>query len=324
MPKKTNNKVIVIVGTTASGKTGLAVALAHKYHGEIVSADSRQVYKYMDIGTGKDLKDFRLPIFDCRLKKTKIVQIPYHLISIIHPNTEYNLAKWYKAANKAIKDILGRGRLPIVAGGTGLYAQALTDGFDLSPVKPDKMLREKLEAKTAEQLFARLRRLNEEFADGLHESDKKNKRRLMRYIEIKQLGQEEAELPMGSSASKTDYNFLLLGITWPREVLRERIYKRLVERLEKEDMVGEVERLHKNHGVSWRRLASFGLEYKYISLYLRKEIDYGKMIELLNIAIGQFAKRQMTWLRRWERQGGEINWVKNQKEAEKLINNFIK
>ena len=319
-----NNKVIVIVGTTASGKTGLAVDLAHKYNGEIVSADSRQVYKYMDIGTGKDLKDFRLPILDCRLQKTKIVQIPYHLISIVHPNTEYNLAKWHKAANKAIKDILGRGRLPIVVGGTGLYAQALVDGFDLSPVKPDKSLREKLEKKTLAQLFNQLKRLDKEFADGLHESDKKNKRRLVRYIEIKQLGQEEAELPIGSPASGVNYDFLILGLTWPRETLRERIYKRLVERLEKEDMVGEVERLHKNHGVSWKRLASFGLEYKYISLYLRGEIDYNKMVELLNIAIGQFAKRQMTWLRRWERQGGQINWVKNQKEAEKLIKNFIK
>ncbi|MFH0891700.1 MAG: tRNA (adenosine(37)-N6)-dimethylallyltransferase MiaA [Candidatus Falkowbacteria bacterium] len=318
-----DNKIIVIVGTTASGKTGLAVDLAHKYNGEIISADSRQVYKYMDIGTGKDLDEYKIKL-KVKDQRSRVVKIPYHLISVVHPNTEFNLAKWHKAANRAIKDIIKRGKLPIIAGGTGLYAQALVDGFDLSPVKPDKELRERLESRTAAQLLAQLKRLDKKFADGLHESDQKNKRRLIRYIEIKSSGVKEAELPIGSSASKTNYDFLIIGLTWPREIVRERIYKRLLERLNKEKMIEEVQNLRKNYGVSWKRLESFGLEYKYISLYLRGQIDYDKMVELLNIAIGQFAKRQMTWLKRWERQGGKIQWVRNIKEADKLVKKFVK
>jgi len=329
--KYEKNKIIVIVGTTASGKTGLAVRLAYKFGGEIISADSRQVYRGMDIGTGKDLGEYWVDSKKtnsagdtglsrgCAARNDRVM-IPYHLIDIVSPKTEFNLGKWLKAARKAVDDILARGKVPIVAGGTGLYAQALADGFNLSPVKADKKLRARLEKMSVKSLFARLRKLDRKFADGLHESDKKNKRRLIRYIEIRVRNTKHETRNRGAL---NDYKFLIIGLTWPREELRQRIYKRLVERLEKEDMIGEVERLHKQ-GVSWKRLEGFGLEYKHVSLYLRGKLDYDDMVGQLYLAICQFARRQMSWLRRWERQGVKTSWVKNNKEAEKLARRYLK
>jgi len=330
--KSNKNKVIVIVGTTASGKTGLAVKLAYKFNGEIISADSRQVYKYMDVGTGKDLPDYRLefPISNFQfLNKTKFpitktkdkifIDIPYHLINVIHPNTEFNLVKWKKKAELAVKSIIKQGRVPIIAGGTGLYTQALVDNFNLSGTGPDKELRDSLEEKNVNQLFDELKKINKKFAENLHASDKKNKRRLIRYIEVL-----KSASCFSQEASSDKNNYLIIGLTHPREVLRKRIYERLIERLEKENMIKEVEGLHKKYKVSWKRLESFGLEYKSISKYFKKELTYDEMVEKLNTAIGQFAKRQMTWLRRWEKQGAEINWIKSEKEAEKLVENFLK
>jgi len=163
------------------------------------------------------------------------------------------------------------------------------------------------------------KKLNKKFAVKINDSDKQNKRRLIRYIEVAGNGANNAQ------AKRVDnFDYLILGTTWPKEELRKRIYRRLVERLEKEDMIKEVEDLHKIHKVSWKRLKSFGLEYKFISKYLQKELTYDEMVERLNIASRQFAKRQMTWLRRWEKQGAKINWVKNGREAEKLVKNFLK
>ena len=326
MQTKNNNKIIVILGPTSSGKTGLAVKLAYKFNGEIVSADSRQVYRGMDVGTGKDLDEYKLEVRSKKLevrsdknkKVFKTVKISYHLIDVVSPKTKFSLAKYQRLAYKAINDILARGKLPIIVGGTGLYLQAVVDGYNLSKAKPDKKLREKLEKLDVDELFKKLQKLNRGFADRLHESDKKNKRRLIRYIEIC----KDTECPIGHSVSGAGYDFLLIGLTWPREVLMERIYKRLIERLEKEDMIGEVERLHKQ-GVTWKRLESFGLEYKYIALYLRKKLSYKEMVEKLNIAIRQFAKRQMTWFRRWERQETKIYWVKDRGEAERLVKKFL-
>jgi len=353
---KRKQKIIVILGTTASGKTSLGVKLAYKFNGEIISADSRQVYRGMDVGTGKDLKDYclkfpisnppagragfqfpnKFQISNSKIKKFKIVKIPYHLIDVVNPKTRFSLAKYQELAYKAIDDILARGKLPIIVGGTGLYLQAVVDGYKLSKAKPDRKSREELEKLDANKLFKELQKLNPAFADKLHKSDRKNKRRLIRYIEIT----KEAKLPIGSLASKTKYDFLLIGLTWPRQILQERIYKRLIERLEKENMVGEVKRLHQQ-GVSWKRLESFGLEYKYVSLYLRKKLTYEEMVEKLNIAIRQFAKKQMTWFRRWERQGAKIHWLhyfvksdkisakqlnraKDRREAERLVKGFLK
>lgn len=316
---KNNKKIVVILGTTASGKTKLAVKLARQFNGEIVSADSRQVYKGMDVGTGKDLINYQLSITNYQFGKKikKIINMPYHLIDVVSPNTEFNLAKYQKLAYRAIDDILARGKLPIIAGGTGLYIQAIVDGYELSGGKPEKKLREKLEKMPVEKLFAMLKKLDFKTGESLNESDRKNKRRLIRRIEIIK----------SSSGAKNrqgtpEYEALLIGLTYPMEALEKRIYKRIIERLEKENMAGEIKRLHRR-GVSWKRLESFGLEYKYVSLYLRGKLSYDEMVEQLRIAIRQFAKRQMNWFRRWEKQGRKIYWVKNGVEAKQSLKKFL-
>ena len=302
--KDKKNKIIVITGTTASGKTGLAVKLAYKFNGEIVSADSRQVYRYMDIGTGKDLREYKIDARSKKFKKKKSLKIPYHLIDVAHPNTEFNLVKWKKKAELAINEILKKGRVPIVAGGTGLYTQALVDNFNLSRVGPNKKLRDSLEEKNANQLFDELKKINKKFAENLHASDKKNKRRLIRYIEVL-----KGAVNFSLETSSNKYEYLIIGLTYPRDVLRKRIYGRLIERLEKEDMIKEVEQLHEKYKVSWKRLESFGLEYKFISKHLSGEVNYNDMFQKLNSAIHSFAKRQMTWFRRMEKNGFEINYA---------------
>ncbi|MFH0923419.1 MAG: tRNA (adenosine(37)-N6)-dimethylallyltransferase MiaA [Candidatus Falkowbacteria bacterium] len=316
---KGKNKIIVILGPTSGGKTGLAVKLAYKFNGEIVSADSRQVYRGMDIGTGKDLGEYEITQKHKNTKTQKTVKIPYCLIDVVSPNTEFSLAKYQKLAYKAIDDVLSRDKLPIIAGGSGLYLQAVVDNYNLSKAKPNKDLRKKMEKLSADELFKKLQGLNKKFAGRLNESERKNKQRLMRYMEIVQIPHPSPLL----RKERGHYEFLLIGLTWPRKVLLERIYSRLIKRLEKEDMAGEVERLHKQ-GVSWRRLRSFGLEYKYVSLYLQKKISYEDMVEKLNIAIRQFAKKQMSWFGRWERQGARIHWIESRGEAEKLVKKFLK
>ena len=297
-------KIIVILGTTASGKTSLAVKIANKYNGEIVSADSRQVYKDMDIGTGKDLSEY----------KVGNKKIKYHLIDVVSPKTEYNLAKYQKAASRAIDDILSRGKMPIVTGGTSLYIQAIIDGYRLSGAKPIKKLRKKLEKMDVENLFLTLKKIDPEKAKSLNESDNKNKRRLIRYIEISKTPKNIKE---GEAVSK--YSSLLIGLTHSKEMLEKRIYKRIIERLENENMIEEVNKLRKK-GITWKRLDGFGLEYRFISMYLRNKLTYEEMVEKLHIAIRQFAKKQMTWFKKDKR----IKWVNNKTEAEKLINKFLK
>ncbi|MCK5510276.1 tRNA (adenosine(37)-N6)-dimethylallyltransferase MiaA [Candidatus Parcubacteria bacterium] len=318
---KKKKKVVVIVGTTASGKTALAVDLACKFGGEVISADSRQVYKYMDIGTGKDLDEYYVETR--RGASAPRVKIPYHLIDVAHPNTHYDLAKWLRKAKISINNILDKGHLPIVAGGTGLYAQALVDNFNLSKYGEDKELREKLEKKEILELFEILLKLDEKFAKKLNNSEKNNKRRLIRYIEICKQGEKIKNIHPRRINKNNEYEFLLIGVTHPIEILRKRIYKRLIHRLEKEDMIGEIIRLHKDKKISWKRLDSFGLEYKFIAQYLRKKLSYEEMVEKLNIAIGQFAKKQITWLRRWEKQGVKIYWAKNKREAGKICAKFF-
>lgn len=300
-------KILVIVGTTASGKTGLAVRLAKKFNGEIISADSRQVYEGMDIGTGKDLEDYNIR------KGKKVMKIPHHLIDIVDPNEKFDLAKWIKLANIAIEDIISRNKLPIIAGGTGLYAQALVEGFQLSEIGPDNKLRKDLEEKNAEELFYLLEKINKNFAKRLNNSERNNKRRLIRYIEVLKENNQKIKKKKNSK-----YEFVILGVTYPREELKERIYNRLIDRLEKQDMINEVKNLRKQ-GITWKRLEEFGLEYRFIAKYLQNKITYEEMVERLDIAIRQFAKRQMTWLKRWEKQGASINWIRNNKDAEKFV-----
>ncbi len=312
MSKNLKNKIIVILGTTASGKTSLGVDLALRLDGEIISADSRQVYRGLDIGSGKDLAEYG--------------EVKYHLIDVADPKERYSVADYQKAAFVAIEDILQRGKLPIIVGGSGQYLEAVVENYQLANIKPDEGLREKLEEKTAQDLFAELEKKNPAFAEKLNNSDKNNKRRLIRYIEV--FSSPPVEWCLGISrqggfyGENDKYNFLLIGLTFPKEILAERIHKRLIDRIEKEGMIQEVSDLHGKKGLSWERLAEFGLEYKFISQYLQEKIDYDQMVELLDCAINQFAKKQITWFKRWEKKR-RINWVENREEALRLISLFL-
>jgi len=296
-------KIIVVLGPTSCGKTKLAIGLANKFKGEIVSADSRQVYKGMDIGTGKDLGDYN---------------VPYHLIDVADPKRQYNLAKYQKQAFAAIDDILRRGKLPILVGGSGLYLQAVVDNYKLSDSKKDSALRKNAERLSAGELFRKLEKLAPKLAARLNNSDRNNPRRLVRYLEI-----IEQDKDFKSRAGRQKYDALIIGISYPREILQQRILKRLIERLEKQGMVDEVKKLRRS-GLSWKKLADFGLEYKFISLYLRKEMSYEEMVEKLNTAIYQFSKRQLSWFKRWEKQGAKITWLKDNKTAVGLVKKFLK
>ena len=302
MPIKNDKKIIVILGPTASGKTKLAVELAEKFNGEIVSADSRQVYRGMDIGTGKDLAEY---------------SVPYHLIDVVNPKLRFDLAQYQKLAFAAIDDILGRGKLPILAGGSGLYLQAVIDNYKLSDAKKDLALRKKLEKLNAGELFKKLEKLSPNLAVKLNQSDKNNKRRLIRYLEIL-----EQDKNFKSRKGQKKYEALLIGLSYSGEILKQRIFKRLMDRLKEQNMIGEVENLRAK-GLSWKRLEEFGLEYKFISLYLQGKLQYEEMVEKLNLAIFQFAKRQLTWFKRWEKQGVKINWLKDFKKIEKLTKEFL-
>jgi len=314
--KKNNNKLLVIVGATGTGKTKLAVKLAQVYNGEIISADSRQVYKGMDVGTGKDLQDYVLQVEKSIKSKVHKVtkKIPYHCIDVVSPKTEFNLGKYLKLANKAIRDIQKRGKLPILAGGTGLYAQAIVDGYDLSEVNPDKELRKKLESMSVEKLQKKLKKLDPDF-DTIF-----NKRYLIRYIEI--ATKTKTKLKKLSVTKGNSYNSLILGIKFPREIINKRIDRRIIQRIEHEKMIEEVEGLHKE-GVSWKRLESFGLEYKFVSQYLQNKLERDEMIEKLKIASHQFAKRQMSWYRRWERQGRCIEWIDGYSKGARAVKKWL-
>jgi len=299
--KKKLPKLIIILGPTASGKTKLAVALARKFNGEIVSADSRQVYIGMDIGTGKDLKEYG--------KGEK--RIPYHLIDIILPKTEFNVFKFKKKATVAINNITARGKTPLVVGGTGLYISALVDNYQLPLGKPDKKIRQKLKKmKIADKLEA-LKKLDMMTYEKI---DKNNLRRIDRALEVCFNGQKFSS----GSKKKPIYNTLQIGLKFPKNVMNKKIDKRVDDRL-LEGMIGEIKKLHAQK-ISWRRMESFGLEYRFISRYLRGKYKNQEMINLLKTAIHQFAKRQMTWFKR----DTKIHWIENKSQAEKLIKKFLK
>jgi tRNA dimethylallyltransferase len=303
-----NKKIIVILGTTASGKTKLGVDLARQFNGEIISADSRQVYRGLDVGSGKDLIEYG--------------EIKCHLIDVADPKDRFSVAEYQRQAFAAIEDILGRGKLPIIVGGSGQYLEAVVENYQLADIKPDLETRAENENKSAEELFAELKKKNPVFAAKLNNSDKNNKRRLIRYLEVfgkNNLLIAKSELKFTNFKS---YEFLLLGLNLSREILAERIHRRLIERLEKENMIQEVSDLHDKTGLDWEKLESFGLEYKFVSQYLREKIDYDQMVELLDRAINQFAKKQMTWYKRWEKKR-PINWLSNKAEAAKIVEEFL-
>ncbi len=321
-------KLIVVLGPTATGKTKLAVALARRFNGEIISADSRQVFRGMDIGTGKDLADY---YFDASQgQKTakeghsgravrgskRSSKVPYHLIDIISPKTAFNVGKYQKLAYKAVEKAGSAGHLPILAGGTGLYIDAVAKGYDFSgeeiSAKRSAEVRKKLDKLSLPQLLARLKRVDPKTYQKI---DRVNRRRVQRALEIYYVsGKKKSD----ESVSGSRYDVLLLGITFPLPELYRRIDARLDSRL-KEGMVREIKKLRRQ-GVSWKRLDEFGLEYRYISRYLRGELSYEEATEKLKQEIHHFAKRQMTWFKR----NSDIIWIKNLSQAEKEIKRFLK
>jgi tRNA dimethylallyltransferase len=315
MSKKEIIKIVAIVGPTASGKTNLGVKLCSEFNGEVISADSRQVFKHMDVGSGKDIREYTI------VKNNKKIDIPYHLIDIVEPNEEYSLAHWLKSAQSAIKEINLNNKIPIIVGGTNLYVEALLDGYNLSEAKANPELRKILEKKTTEEIFKMLEKIDYEKACKLNNSEKNNKRRLIRMLEISTL---DKHLMPGKQKTAPDYDSLVIGISLPKEELKKRILHRLNHRLEKENMVEEVIILKEGHRLPSERLESFGLEYKYISMYLDHKINYEEMKEKIYFASCQFAKRQLSWLRRWEKGGTKIYWVESLNDAKILLNKFLK
>ena len=291
-------QMITILGPTASGKTPLAAALAEKIGGEIISADSRQVYRRMDIGTGKDLGDYILKI------KDEIVKIPYHLIDICEPGTKYNLFQYQQDFYDAYQDICRRGVVPILCGGTGLYIEAVLKGYKLSPVPQNPELRQRLESKSLEELTEMLVELKEKNGSNMHnKTDVDSCQRAIRAIEIETYNLEHPmprrELPPVDS--------LIVGVHIDRELRREKISRRLKARLE-EGMIDEVKALLAE-GIPSEDLLYYGLEYKFVTEYIIGNTTYDEMFQHLEIAIHQFAKRQMTWFRGMERRGFKIHWI---------------
>ena len=286
--------MITILGPTACGKTTLAAHLAARIDGEIISADSRQVYRRMDIGTGKDLDDY---VVDGK-------QIPYHLIDIMEPGTKYNLFQYQQDFHDAYNDIKGRGAKPILCGGTGLYVEAALKGYALSPVPQNVELRASLEGKSLEELTSMLVALKQQNGSAMHNTtDVDTAQRAIRAIEIETYNAEhptaERQLPGIES--------LVIGVNIDREARRERITRRLRQRLEN-GMVEEIRDII-DSGVKPEDLIYYGLEYKYVTEYVIGQTSYDEMFRVLKIAIHQFAKRQMTWFRGMERRGTEIHWI---------------
>ena len=287
----------VVLGPTATGKTQLAIQLAHKLSGEIISADSRQVYRGMDIGTGKDLNEYNF----------KDVSIPYHLIDIVAPIEEYNVAQFQRDFQRVYSDIKERGKLPILCGGTGFYIKAVLMDFQLPKTEPDKQLRQELEAWKLEDLIKELEAIS---PGASANTPVDTKRRVIRAIEVaksrgKGVRRKEAGKRRPENSNLQDTT--VIGIEYPREVIRERITKRLHSRLNN-GMIEEVEALLIG-GVTHHRLDTLGLEYRFISRFLKGDYSKDEMTGLLNTAIHQFAKKQMTFFRNMENNGIKIHWI---------------
>ncbi len=297
-----HNKLITILGPTATGKTSFAAHLAKEIKAEIISADSRQVYKGMDLGTGKDLDDY---VVDG-------IQIPYHLIDIADPGYEYNVFEFQKDFLKAYHEIQSRNVAVIMCGGTGMYLEAILKGYKLVKVPANKELREELQNITDIELSEKLR----SYKDLHNVSDTSDRKRLIRAIEIQEYYQ--------AKSIKDDFpkiESINIGIHFERKIIRERITKRLKERLAV-GMTNEIETLL-TKGVKVEELMFYGLEYKIITQYVIGEISFEEMFQKLNTAIHQFAKRQMTWFRRMEKQGFKIHWIDGNKSMEEKINEAL-
>ena len=307
-------KMITILGPTASGKTPVAARLAAEIGGEIISADSRQVYRRMDIGTGKDLADYVVRSQESGVSR----QIPYHLIDIREPGTKYNLFEYQQDFFDAYEAIQSRGAVPILCGGTGLYIEAVLKGYHLSPVPQNQALRDSLEGKLLAELTQMLTDLKAKTGSNMHNTtDVDSCQRAIRAIEIETavLADQTTPNPSYSGGEKVTValrelppvDSIIIGIDIDRELRRERITRRLKTRLE-EGMVEEVKALL-DEGIPADDLIYYGLEYKFVTEYLTGKITYDEMFTRLEIAIHQFAKRQMTWFRGMERRGFKIHWI---------------
>ena len=298
------NKMITILGPTASGKTPLAAALAREIGAEIISADSRQVYRRMDIGTGKDLDDYG--------------DVPYHLIDIAEPGSKYNLFQYQHDFLKAYEDITGRGVVPILCGGTGLYIEAVLKGYQLAPVPENKALRASLEGKSLAELTEMLVELKRKNGSNMHnKTDVDSAQRAIRAIEIETFNgenpQQGAEIPPIES--------VIIGVDIDRDERRRKITRRLKQRLET-GMVEEVRALL-DSGIPAEDLIYYGLEYKFVTEYIIGKTTYDEMFRQLEIAIHQFAKRQMTWFRGMERRGFTIHWIDAMRPMEEKVAEII-
>ena len=285
---KSKIKVVCIVGPTATGKSDFAVAYALEHNGEVISADSRQVSIGMDIGTGK-------------ITTEEMKGVPHHLLDIADPKKQFNVAQYKKLAQEAITDISSRCKLPIICGGTGFYIDAVINNISYPDVPHDKELRKNLDKMNVDALFILLKKLDKKFALSLNNSEINNKQRLIRSIEI---ATALGKIPKVTK-NQSDYDVKWIGLNYPYEKPKERIHIRLLKRLDA-GMIEEIEKLHKN-GLSWKKLDGFGLEYRFISRYLRKQITKEEMIKLLEIEICHYAKRQMVWFKK----NRKIEWVIN-------------
>lgn len=299
--------IITILGCTATGKTKLAANLAAIIDGEIISADSRQVYKNMDIGTGKDLNDYIIDL-PFNIKKS----IDYHLINIVEPGYEYNVFEFKRDFDNAYNLIKSKNKTPILCGGTGLYIEAVLSNYNLTEVHENIELRNELALKNTDDLIRILSKYRK-----LHNStDIIEHKRLIRAIEIEKYYSENNYTKPNCYYLKS----IIFGINMERDLVKQKITKRLNDRLN-EGMIDEVRKLIES-GVSSEKLKFYGLEYKYITQYILKEISYNQMFTLLNTAIHQFSKRQMTWFRRMEKKGFKIIWIDGNLTMDEKINSI--
>ena len=285
-------KIIVVLGPTATGKSDIAVTIAKKFNGEIISADSRQVYKGMDLGSGK-------------ITKKEMAGITHHLLDVVNPKTFFSVVKYKELAEKAIEKIVSKNKIPIICGGTGFYIDSIVKNISLPEVKLNKKLRLKLEKYSAEKLFNMLKKLSPSRAKNI---DRYNKVRIIRALEIAKALGNVPKIKNGPSK----YDFIFVGLDTDDSILKERISFRLFARI-RAGMINEIRKLHEQ-GVSWKRLESFGLEYRQTALFLQKKIPKDQMIENLKKEIWHFVKRQRTWFKRNE----AIGWFEP-KEIKRIL-----
>lgn len=296
-------KVIAIVGPTASGKTKLAIDIARRWNGEVISADSRQIYRGMDIGTGK-------------VTKREMQGVPHHLLDVASPRKTFTIEQYQKKARTTLAKILAQKKLPVIAGGTGFYIDALLYNYVFPTVKPNPALRRRLEKKSVDALFKQLQKLDPRRAGTI---DPHNKRRLVRALEIVLSTKEPVPDASQALDKETDYNILKIGLRPDDKTLKRNIRRRLIKRLI-QGMIREVNRLHEKEGLSWKRLDYLGLEYRYISKYLRGLISKEEMMDSILSESWHYAKRQMTWFKK----DHNVQWIENEKQAFPLIKNFLK